>query len=53
MLESGTPGEPEGYEFVMLLEVAGSVLLGSCFAGSRRQENVSKSWPDILPLSYL
>jgi hypothetical protein len=31
MFESGTPGEPEGYEFVILLEVTGSVLLGAVF----------------------
>jgi hypothetical protein len=50
MLDSGTPGEPEGYEFVML-RLENQIRSQWYFAGSRRQDNVLKSWPDISPLS--
>jgi hypothetical protein len=40
MLESGTPGEPEGYEFVMSLEMVG---FESLEVALRRSESGGRS----------
>jgi hypothetical protein len=51
MLESGTPGEPEGYELVMSEMRHNSMLCPSTrFAGWRIRRNVLNGTLRILPL---